>query len=122
MRTQHMPQPGRQARTAVLMLVVMALLVLVVTTVAGIMTAGVRVAHEAQDACRTLLQHLNTSALEAPAHRSLSRPEGENQSRATVTRRQVRRRDLRDIAPLGREHRSHQIAMSSPIGDGERCD
>ena len=66
----HMPQPGRQTRTAVLM--IMPVLLLVVMIVAGFVVAGVRVAHEAQDACKTLLQHLNISAPDAPANWSLS--------------------------------------------------
>lgn len=43
------------------------MLVAVIMIVPGVMAAGMRMAHNAQDARKTLLQHLNHSAPDAPA-------------------------------------------------------
>ena len=67
-----MPQPGRQSPLAVLVLVAMVMTGTVI--VAGVMAARVWAAHNAQDACETLLQHLNHSGPGAPASESLFRP------------------------------------------------
>ena len=72
MRPQHMAQPGPQSRLAVLVAMFMVMAGTVI--VAGVMAARVRMAHNAQDACETLLQHLNHSGPGAPASGSLFRP------------------------------------------------
>src|SRR5271166_2214985 len=69
MRAQHMPQPRREPLASVLMLVTMNMAV--VMSMPGIGTAALRVAHNAQDARKTLLQHLNHSGPGAPATSSL---------------------------------------------------
>ena len=53
---------------AMLVLVIMTVLVAVVMLAAGVMAVRVRVAHGAQDARKTLLQHLNHSAPTAPGN------------------------------------------------------
>ena len=71
MRSQHMPQPGHRSRAAALMAMLMFVIMAIVVLMAGVMASGVQVAHKAQDARETLLQHLSHSGLGAPASRSL---------------------------------------------------
>jgi hypothetical protein len=79
MRPQQMTQPRRQAPPGMLMTMTVSVTVLmavimnvaVAMHVAGIGAAGLRVAHNAQDARKTLLQHLNHSGTSAPASGSL---------------------------------------------------
>ena len=105
MRPQHMTQPGRQSPLAVLVLVVMVMAGTVI--MAGVMAARVWAAHNAQDACETLLQHLNHSGPGAPASESLFRPApGANPRDAAIrARRQPERTAaarLPAITPIGR--------------------
>ena len=74
MRPQHMTQPDRQSPLAVLVLVATVMVMAGAVIMAGVMAARVRMAHNAQDAPETLLQHLNHSGADAPASESLFRP------------------------------------------------
>ena len=58
MRPQNVPEPGRQPRLRMLVLM------------PGVMTASPRVAHTSHDAGRILLQHLHHNTPDAPATRS----------------------------------------------------
>ena len=70
---QHMPQPGRQPRPGV-MVVLMAMVVVLTMVVAGVVIVsarlGARVAHTSQLGGGSLLQHLDHSAQQAPAIQS----------------------------------------------------
>jgi len=72
MRAQHMPQPGRNSRPVVLMLMAVLMLGAVPMLMLRVMAGRARVAHNAQDAPENLLQHLNHSTPHAPANQSLS--------------------------------------------------
>ena len=65
MRAQHMPYPGRQTRPGLVVAVIM--LVAVIVIMPGVMAVIMRMAHNAQDARKTLLQHLNHSSHGVPA-------------------------------------------------------
>ena len=71
MWAQHVTQPHHEPLASMLMFVIMNMAV--VMNMPGIGTAGLLVVHNAQDARRTLLQHLNQSAPSAPATSSLFR-------------------------------------------------
>ena len=83
MRAQHVTQPHQEPLASKLMSVIMNMAV--VMNMPGIGAVGLRVVHNAQDARKTLLQHLNQSVPSAPATSSPFRQAPKPTPRAMLT-------------------------------------